>query len=155
MHINWTKTFASPIWFRTISGPLGQLIFGKPQTAILGFREEGEMLLIAWHHSVWPEMKKKLRTYTCCYDLVVSITIDYHLIYIHLNILLYICLSIRWYASQPFYPYTYLVAHLTLIWKHAAICKKTTLETTFKSYIKKNFKYIPKHASFYQISDPK
>lgn len=68
---------------------------------------------------------------------------------IHLNIHLYICLSICWYANQPFYPYTYLVAHLTLIWKHAAICEKTTLETTFKSCVKKNFKYIPKHASFY------
>lgn len=53
------------------------------------------MLLIAWYHSVWPELKKNLRTYTCYYDLVVSITIDYHLIYSHLNIHLYICLSIR------------------------------------------------------------
>ena len=46
LRINWKKTFTIPIWFQTISAPLGQLIFGKHQTANLGFIRREEMLLM-------------------------------------------------------------------------------------------------------------
>ena len=43
-----------------------------------------------------------------------------------------------------------LDAHVTLNWKHVVI-----YETTFRRYVKKNFKYIPEDVILYRTLGPK
>ena len=43
---HFKQTLPGPIWFRTMSAPMGQLIFEKPQIAILCFTKRKEMVLI-------------------------------------------------------------------------------------------------------------
>lgn len=109
---------------------MSQLIFEKPQIAILGFRKRKECSLLRsttqfGYNRIICRYLYMLLQLNCWY---------FYWLPFNLNLLKYsfTCLSVRWYASKPFCQYTCLVAHVTLIWKHVVIW-----ETTFRRYVKK------------------